>query len=170
MPEHVCYLRDLKSFSKNTACLRMVYEGTVLSELSLYEDLSPCDSKMRPAESNGAFTIYVRSEITEYLRGERKSFSLVYEPRGTVFQQKVWQALCRIPYGKTATYGEIAAAVGKPKAARAVGMVCNKNPLMIVVPCHRVIGSDGSLTGYASGLEMKKRLLELERRVTSQLK
>jgi methylated-DNA-[protein]-cysteine S-methyltransferase len=83
-------------------------------------------------------------------------------PKGTEFQQKVWAALCEIPYGETRTYGEIAAAIGSPKAARAVGMACNRNPVWITIPCHRVVGSNGSLTGYAGGLEMKKFLLELE--------
>jgi len=102
------------------------------------------------------------TQLQEYFAGKRKVFDLELAPSGTDFQKKVWQALLKIPYGKTATYKEIAAAIGHPKAARAVGMACNKNPIAIIIPCHRVVGSNGSLTGYAGGLEMKKRLLELE--------
>ena len=85
------------------------------------------------------------------------------EPNGTEFMKQVWTALCGIPYGKTATYGEIAERVGRPKAARAVGLANNRNPIPIIIPCHRVIGANGSLTGYAGGLDMKKRLLDLEK-------
>ncbi len=83
-------------------------------------------------------------------------------PEGTDFQRKVWAALCEIPYGQTRTYGQVACAVGSPKAARAVGMACNKNPVWITIPCHRVVGANGSLTGYAGGLEMKRQLLNFE--------
>ncbi|MBR2062235.1 MAG: methylated-DNA--[Anaerotignum sp.] len=85
-------------------------------------------------------------------------------PKGTEFQQKVWKALTEIPYGETRTYGEIAAAVGNPKAARAVGMANNKNPIGIIIPCHRVVGANGKLVGYAGGMEKKAFLLELERK------
>lgn len=104
------------------------------------------------------------SQLREYFRGERKSFDLPLAPRGTQFQLKVWAALREIPYGQTRSYGQIAQAVGNPKACRAVGMANNRNPIAIIVPCHRVIGADGSLTGYAGGLETKRFLLELERR------
>lgn len=104
------------------------------------------------------------AEISEYLDGRRKNFDFPLAPEGTDFQKRVWSALTEIPYGKTATYGEIAAKIGNPKAARAVGNACNKNPVLIAVPCHRVLGSDGSLTGYAAGTQIKKRLLELEKK------
>lgn len=102
-------------------------------------------------------------QVREYLEGDRRSFDFPYELHGTEFQQKAWNALCRIPYGETRTYKEIASMLGNPKASRAVGMANNKNPLMLVVPCHRVVGSNGKLVGYAGGLAMKKSLLELER-------
>lgn len=101
-------------------------------------------------------------EISEYLDGKRKAFNFPIAPKGTEFQKKVWSALSEIPYGKTKTYGEIAAYIGNPKAARAVGNACNKNQLLIAVPCHRVLGADGSLTGFAAGTQTKRYLLELE--------
>ncbi len=103
------------------------------------------------------------NQVCEYVKGIRKTFDFPYELHGTEFQKKVWNALCQIPYGETRTYKQIAAAVGSPKANRAVGMANNRNPIMVVVPCHRVIGTDGALIGYAGGLDMKKALLELER-------
>lgn len=101
-------------------------------------------------------------EISEYLDGKRKSFDFPIAPKGTDFQKKVWSALSEIPYGETKTYGEIAEDIGNPKAARAVGNACNKNPLLLAVPCHRVLGADGSLTGFAAGIKVKERLLLLE--------
>ena len=103
-------------------------------------------------------------EIWEYLNGKRKAFDFPIATKGTDFQKKVWSALREIPYGKTKTYGEIAADIGSPKAARAVGNACNKNPLLLAVPCHRVLGANGSLTGFAAGIEIKKHLLLLEKK------
>ncbi|HAK42115.1 MAG TPA: cysteine methyltransferase [Clostridium sp.] len=103
-------------------------------------------------------------QVREYLKGHRQTFDFSYELHGTEFQKKVWNALCQVPYGETRTYKEIASVVGNPKASRAVGMANNKNPLMVVVPCHRIVGTDGNLIGYAGGLDMKKALLELERK------
>jgi len=101
-------------------------------------------------------------QLGEYFNGKRKNFDLPLALHGTDFQEKIWKALQLIPFGKTCSYGELAAVIGNPKASRAAGMANNRNPIMIIVPCHRVIGSDGSLTGYAGGLELKKNLLELE--------
>ena len=101
-------------------------------------------------------------QLTEYFEGKRTHFELPLKPKGTPFQQAVWNALCRISYGKTKSYKEIAEMVGNPKACRAVGMANRRNPVMIIIPCHRVIGADGSLTGYACGTEVKKQLLALE--------
>lgn len=103
------------------------------------------------------------NQLTEYFQGKRKEFTLPLSPQGTEFQKRVWKALCTIPYGETRSYGEIAAQIGQPKAARAVGGANNKNPIMIFIPCHRVIGADGSLTGFGGGIEAKKYLLDLER-------
>jgi methylated-DNA-[protein]-cysteine S-methyltransferase len=104
-------------------------------------------------------------QLNAYLQGELKEFSLPLTPFGTPFMQRVWKNLLTIPYGATATYRDIAAASGSPRAARAVGMANHKNPLPIFIPCHRVIGSKGTLTGYRGGLALKTVLLELERKV-----
>ena len=101
-------------------------------------------------------------QLREYFEGRRKSFELALEPDGTAFQRAVWERLREIPYGKTISYGELARRVGKPKAARAVGAANGANPLPIVVPCHRVIGSNGGLTGFGGGVSVKAALLELE--------
>lgn len=103
-------------------------------------------------------------QLQEYFRGERKEFNLPLHLNGTEFQQKVWRALQEIPYGETRSYGEIAKAVGSPKGSRAVGGANNKNPVMIFVPCHRVIGANGALVGFGGGLSVKQYLLELEQK------
>lgn len=104
------------------------------------------------------------AQLEEYFAGRRTAFDLPLHAAGTPFQQRVWQALCAVPYGETASYGEIAAAIGKPRAARAVGLANGRNPVAILVPCHRIIGGDGALTGYGGGLERKRWLLDHERR------
>ncbi|MDX7856878.1 methylated-DNA--[protein]-cysteine S-methyltransferase [Aeromonas caviae] len=103
------------------------------------------------------------AEFRDYFAGRLQRFTLPLAPRGTTFQQAVWQALCDIPYGETRSYGDIARAIGKPNAVRAVGAANGRNPLSIIIPCHRVIGQNGSLTGYAGGLPIKQALLTLER-------
>ena len=110
------------------------------------------------------FSNMVFSQVQEYLDGKRVLFDFPYELIGTAFQKKVWKALTNIPYGKTCTYKDIAISIGNSKACRAVGMANNKNPVTIVVPCHRVIGVSGNLVGYAGGLEMKKALIDFEAR------
>lgn len=102
------------------------------------------------------------SQLGEYFRGKRKSFSLPLDMRGTRFQKNVWEALLAIPFGETRSYGQLAKQLGNPKATRAVGAANGRNPISIIVPCHRVIGSSGKLTGFAGGLDRKARLLDLE--------
>lgn len=101
-------------------------------------------------------------QLEEYLAGERRRFELPLAPGGTPFEREVWEKLLEIPYGETCTYGEIAARLGRPGASRAVGMANHRNPIAIIIPCHRVIGKNGALTGYAGGLKIKERLLSLE--------
>lgn len=105
-----------------------------------------------------------KKQLQEYFAGKRQAFDLPIYSQGTEFQQKVWGALRQIPYGETRSYGEIAAQVGNPKASRAVGGANNKNPIMIIVPCHRVVGADGSLVGFGGGLYAKEYLLSLEKK------
>jgi O-6-methylguanine DNA methyltransferase len=122
----------------------------------------------RLEESSRRLRAYV-GEIEEYFAGKRRQFTFSLDLRGTDFQLACWRALLAIPYGETRTYADIARAVGKPNAFRAVGMANNRNPIAIVVPCHRVIASDGTLCGYGGGLDVKRRLLELEGALTGLL-
>ena len=105
----------------------------------------------------------VRRQLEEYFAGGRRTFDVVLAPPGTAFQQRVWDELQRIDYGQTISYAELAARIGRPTAIRAAGAANGANPISILIPCHRVIGSDGSLTGYGGGLEAKRALLDLER-------
>ncbi|MDE6624665.1 MAG: methylated-DNA--[protein]-cysteine S-methyltransferase [Alistipes sp.] len=118
-----------------------------------HEDDAPAVQLLRRAER----------ELGEYFAGRRRDFTLPLAPAGTPFQQAVWAELRRIPYGCTRSYGQIARAIGRPAACRAVGMANHRNPIAIVIPCHRVVGAGGALTGYAGGLEAKSRLLEIEK-------
>lgn len=102
-------------------------------------------------------------QLREYFDGERRTFDLPLAMRGTDFQRTVWSALCDIPYGETVSYGELAERIGRPGASRAVGLANGRNPISIIVPCHRVIGADGSLTGYGGGIDRKRHLLAFER-------
>jgi methylated-DNA-[protein]-cysteine S-methyltransferase len=102
-------------------------------------------------------------QLQEYFAGKRTAFDLPLDPAGTPFQLAVWNSMREIPYGETRTYGQLAAAIGRPAASRAVGQAANRNPIWIVIPCHRIVGSNHSLTGYAGGLSMKGALLELEK-------
>jgi methylated-DNA-[protein]-cysteine S-methyltransferase len=120
------------------------------------------DPKTQLSESRQKLAPYLR-ELNEYFAGERREFTMPLDLRGTAFQLACWQALLAIPYGETCSYGDIARAIGHPQAFRAVGMSNNRNPVAIVVPCHRVIASGGSLCGYGGGLDIKRKLLDLER-------
>ena len=113
--------------------------------------------------SSNALEREARRQLEEYFAGSRKTFDLPLRPNGTDFQRRVWKELLQIPYGQTATYGEIAKRIGNPNAARAVGQACNANPIPIFIPCHRVVGSNSCLTGFALGLDVKSALLERER-------
>ncbi|MBV2129587.1 methylated-DNA--[protein]-cysteine S-methyltransferase [Arsukibacterium indicum] len=113
-------------------------------------------------------TAQAASQLQQYFAGTLTQFSLPLTATGTVFQQQVWQALCRLPFGQTCSYADIAREIANPKAVRAVGAANGKNPIAIVVPCHRVIGSNGTLTGYAGGLDNKAWLLAHERKVKRQ--
>nr|WP_320024410.1 methylated-DNA--[protein]-cysteine S-methyltransferase [uncultured Acetobacterium sp.] len=124
-------------------------------------------SEVLPEGVNGMETPLIKKavqELQEYFSGTRQRFDLPLSPQGTDFQQKVWKALQDIPYGAVCSYKDIARAIGNEKACRAVGGANNKNPISIIIPCHRVIGANGSLVGYGGGLEIKKQLLALEQK------
>ena len=145
---------------------RFTYE-TVLGDVTLVEEdgallAISLKSIQEGTELETPIIQEAHRQITEYLKGERKVFDLSIRLRGTDFQQQVWTALLDIPYGETRSYKQIAEAIGNPKGMRAVGMANNRNPLLIVVPCHRVIGANGSMVGYGEGVEMKEFLLRLE--------
>ena len=146
---------------------RFTYE-TVLGDVTLVEEdgallAISLKSIQKGTELETPIIQEAHRQITEYLKGERKVFDLPIRLRGTDFQQQVWTALLDIPYGETRSYKQIAEAIGNPKGMRAVGMANNRNPLLIVVPCHRVIGANGSMVGYGEGVEMKEFLLRLEK-------
>ena len=115
-----------------------------------------------PREEPSPLLLEAERQLGEYFSGVRREFDLPLEPAGTEFQQTVWRELRRIPYGETVSYGQLAARIGKPRACRAVGGANNRNPIAIILPCHRVVGSGGDLTGYAGGLDKKRYLLKLE--------
>jgi len=132
--------------------------GTEIISMEVAEDISECTSNIHETE----LIRKAYEQLAEYLCGRRTSFDLPLNPDGTEFQKKVWDALCNIPYGETRSYKQVAEAVGNPKASRAIGMANNRNPIMIFIPCHRVIGADGSLVGYGGGLHIKEKLLSIE--------
>ena len=133
-----------------------IEESKVIS-IAMADENHPC-----PTMPDTDFEKQIVQELEEYFNGERREFSFPIKPKGSPFQMAVWKELQQIPYGSTATYGEIAARIGNPKASRAVGMACNRNPILVAVPCHRVVGSNGKLTGFAAGIDKKKILLKLE--------
>ncbi|MFK4784657.1 methylated-DNA--[protein]-cysteine S-methyltransferase [Fusobacterium sp. MFO224] len=122
------------------------------------------DHNYLPQECKNNFSKKISSQLDEYFSGKRECFDLTLNFKGTQFQKKVWKALLNIPYGKTKTYKEIAIEVGSPRAYRAVGSANNKNPIPIIIPCHRVIGSNGKLVGFAGGINLKEKLLNLEQK------
>lgn len=136
-------------------------ENGAITAISLVEEI---DAALPIASTKEPVLNLAAKELSEYFAGARSSFTFPMKAEGTPFQKSVWDALLQIPYGETRSYGEIAQAVQNPKGSRAVGMACNKNPIMIAVPCHRVVGANGSLTGYALGTDLKKTLLDHEKR------
>lgn len=148
---------DFCTFDTPLGPMALAAEGGVITRLYLPNAPRPClPARETPLLARG------RAELLEYLAGMRRSFDLPLAPQGTPFQKKVWAALADIPWGQTRSYRDIALAAGCPRGFRAVGMANRRNPIPILLPCHRVIGAGGSLTGYAGGLALKRALLELE--------
>ncbi len=146
--------------------LTLVSDGSYLLELRFGGDMQGVSDTSMESQGPSWCPILqqARSELAEYFKGSLMEFSVPYKMRGTPFQQRVWRALCDVPYGTTCSYSELAARIGSPQGARAVGLALGRNPLAIVVPCHRVIGANGSLTGFGGGVETKRLLLEHENR------
>jgi methylated-DNA-[protein]-cysteine S-methyltransferase len=142
--------------------LTLVSNGETLTGLYMSDQKGGLDPDPGWLRDEGEFDA-VAKQLAAYFAGELREFDLPLAPRGTEFQMKVWRELCRIPYGETISYGELARRIGQPGASRAVGLANGRNPIGIIVPCHRVIGADGSLTGYGGGLDRKKWLLEHEK-------
>lgn len=170
-------MKNVKWIETPVGVLKAVEEDGFLTELDFAhkEKAAPCSKDSTAAEpcSNDSATAEQCSgdsavlnetgrQLRGYFSGKRKNFDLPLRARGTEFQRAVWDALLAIPYGEARTYGEIAAAVGRPGAARAVGMACHDNPIAVVIPCHRVLGAGERLNGYGGGLDNKARLLDLE--------
>lgn len=143
--------------------LLIVTGGLGLAEVSFVDSL---ERSPGVSEGGAPFSEECRRQLDEYFAGRRYTFDLRLDLKGTEFQLSVWQALLTIPYGVTRSYGEMAAQIGKPKASRAVGGANHRNPVSIVVPCHRVVGSDGGLTGYGGGLWRKEWLIAHERKMS----
>ena len=148
---------DFYQVSTPLGGMALASEGNFITHLYLPSSPTP-----RLASHPTPLLLEGKRQLLEYLSGQRKVFDLPLNPYGTPFQKLVWQALKAIPWGETRTYRDIAQAVDSPRGFRAVGMANHHNPIPIFIPCHRVVGSDGSLTGYAGGLELKKALLSLE--------
>jgi methylated-DNA-[protein]-cysteine S-methyltransferase len=142
--------------------LLLVGDGGTLHGLYMQDGRKPMKIAPGWAPATAPFAD-VKTQLEEYFAGARTSFDVPLAAEGAPFEREVWHALEEIPYGETVSYGEIARRVGQPTAARAVGTANGRNPIAVIVPCHRVIGADGSLTGYGGGLERKRLLLELER-------
>jgi methylated-DNA-[protein]-cysteine S-methyltransferase len=153
-------MNRVRSFSSSWGDLWLGSDGVHLTAVSF----TPLDtfSSRQENDPNCAVLIDAERQLAEYFGGWRKTFDLPLSPAGTPFQMEVWSALREIAYGQTLTYGDLAKRLGKPLAVRAVGLANGKNPLAIVIPCHRVIGANRKLTGYGGGLEWKRRLLDLE--------
>lgn len=139
--------------------LTLVSDGTALTHCAFD---NPRYAIAIAAAGEDVITADARRQLDEYFQGKRRTFDLPLAPRGTEFQQRVWAALLKIPYGATRSYAQQAALIGSPKAMRAVGLANGRNPIAVIIPCHRVIGANGNLTGYGGGMARKRLLLDLE--------
>ena len=155
-----------RTFDSPIGILTLAGEGDSLTNLVLEDVAHPPDDRRGWVEDPTAFC-EVAEQLHDYFAGERTEFDVAVRPAGTDFQRVVWDALKKIPYGETRSYGDIASAIGRPGASRAVGLANGRNPIAIIIACHRVIGADGSLTGYGGGLKVKQALLDLERGVAA---
>jgi len=157
---------DILILTERGMIMEYIYNSPVGNLLIIYDDTHILglyfDRQQHEEYQHNAVIEQCIAQLDEYFAGTRKEFDIPTNTRGTEFQQTVWAALCTVPYGKTASYGQIASQIGRPKAPRAVGMTNNRNPISIIIPCHRVVGADGKLVGYGGGLWRKEWLLEHE--------
>jgi methylated-DNA-[protein]-cysteine S-methyltransferase len=153
--KHYCY------YNSPIGRMLLVGKNGVLEELHFPNATAHMEIPVEWQEDDAFFGEILR-QLQQYFAGDRREFDLPIAPQGTPFQERVWQELSKIPYGETASYQTIALRIDNPKACRAVGMANSKNPIPIIIPCHRIIGKDGSLTGFGGGLDIKKQLLDLE--------
>lgn len=160
--EHINYVNRI--IDSPVGALSIVASEKALISLMWGKSSDNFKKVATPGDENHPILEMVEKQLSEYFEGERKEFEIPLSPVGAEFQKQVWKELSKIPYGKTITYGDQAKRLLKPNASRAVGAANGKNPIGIIVPCHRVIGASGSLTGFAGGIEAKKFLLELESR------
>ena len=149
---------DIAYIKTPIGVIEFVGDGESITKLDLFEDKTYFENENLPQ-----YILNCKKRLLQYFSGKRKTFDLKLKPKGTDFQLKVWNELLKIPYGETVSYSDIAKNIGKPKASRAVGSAVNKNPIFIIIPCHRVIGKNGSLVGFAYGLDKKEYLLNLEK-------
>lgn len=142
----------------------MSFENISLEIITENDKLKRIEFVKSYKETTGddSFQKEIKKELLEYFEGKRKEFDIPLEVEGTEFQKKVWIEMAKIPFGERMSYGELAERIGCPKGARAVGLACNKNKIPIIIPCHRVVGKNGNLTGFAGGLDVKAQLLKLE--------
>ena len=164
------YYRDIKIGGGNIN--NMFYYDSIIGKIGIVENGIAITQmnfvEKMPKGINIIETVLLRranKQLQEYFCGKRKIFDLPLAPNGTEFQKKVWKSLLKIPYGKTNSYKEVAESIGNIKAARAVGSANNKNPIIILIPCHRVIGANGKLVGYAGGVDVKEKLLRIEKQI-----
>ena len=152
------------NYNSPICAIRIIENGNAITAINFIINYPNAPSEAKEKETPLIKEAF--KQLTEYYAGKRTDFDLPIEAQGTDFQKSVWRALCTIPYGETRSYQQIAALVNCPKGARAVGLANNRNPIPIIVPCHRVIGANGNLTGYAAGLEIKEKLLNIEQKQT----
>jgi len=152
-------VKNLFFYDTDIGRIAIAEDGTGITDLCFEGAAVPPGAAVRETE----LLKQAAKEVREYLAGSRTEFTVALSPSGTEFQRKVWNCLCGIPYGETRSYKEIAESAGSPKGFRAVGMANNRNPIPVIIPCHRVIGADGSLVGYGGGMDIKVRLLNLEK-------
>jgi methylated-DNA-[protein]-cysteine S-methyltransferase len=154
-------METIHYYQSPIGCLELTADDKALKSLG-FLNKTACESESKTVSN--AVIQQTCKQLDEYFAGKRKVFELPLCPEGTPFQQKVWEALLQIPYGETISYAQLAQSIDNPKACRAVGSANGKNPIAIIIPCHRVINAGGKLGGYSYGLEIKKRLLDLEQK------